>query len=496
MSRTASDTSIDSALALHRAGDFAAAEAAYRRLLDTEPAQAGRLLGVLLLQQRRHAEAATLLAPLSAAARRDVELAVNASLALRGCGRGEEALVAARRAAAVEPARLSVCNALGLAALERGALDEALEAFERGLRAQPGHPALRLHRAQCLRRLDRMQEAGDAFAALVQDDPRLIEAWRGLAQVQAAVGDAEAALASRSQALALAPRDPELAMEQAVALLQAGQAEAAAEAFKQLAAAAPEDAQILAWLGRAELKCGRLDAARAAFDAAQARAPEDPVVAHFRAALSGELPTEVEADYIRRLFDDFADRFERTLVGRLGYAPRALAEFLRTQAGEDHAEVLDLGCGTGLMAAELVREGRVIDGVDLSLRMLAHARGKGLYRSLQAAEALAFLQGASQRWDLIVAADVFVYIAELAALFAAAFERLKAAGVFAFSIELSDSEATELPADTGRYRHAPTQLRGQLAACGFIDIVEQRVDLRLQNDAPVAGVLMLAKRPG
>jgi predicted TPR repeat methyltransferase len=118
--------------------------------------------------------------------------------------------------------------------------------------------------------------------------------------------------------------------------------------------------------------------------------------------------------------------------------------------------VLDLGCGTGLMAVELAAEGRFIDGVDLSTRMLDGARAKGVYRSLYAAEVLEFLRAAQAQWDLIVAADVFVYIADLAPVFAAAFERLPPGGVFAFSIELSASGATELPAETGRYRHAPS----------------------------------------
>jgi predicted TPR repeat methyltransferase len=54
------------------------------------------------------------------------------------------------------------------------------------------------------------------------------------------------------------------------------------------------------------------------------------VVAHFLAALTGELPSGVESDYIRRLFDDFAGHFESTLVGKLGYAtPARLAAFIR-----------------------------------------------------------------------------------------------------------------------------------------------------------------------
>ncbi|MFN7781265.1 MAG: tetratricopeptide repeat protein [Lysobacterales bacterium] len=487
---------LDAALNLHRAGRLDEAEQAYRALLPAQPASAGRLLGVLLLQRERWAEAATVLVPLSKAEPRDAELAVNASLALRRSGQGEPALLAARCATAADPQRMSAWNALGLAALGLEAFEEALAAFERGLQLAPGHPALRLHRAQCLRRLGRLGEAGQAFYELVQADATLLEAWRGLATVNAAVGNHDLALECRARALALQPADPELRLEHAIAQLLHDQAEAAVRSIEALIADGAADAQAWAWLGRAQLKRGEREAARGAFLEAQQRDPEDQVVAHFLAALTGELPGEVESDYIRRLFDDFAGHFEQTLVGKLGYAtPARLAAFIREQAGDDFASVLDLGCGTGLMAVELAAEGRVIDGVDLSTRMLDIARDKGLYRALYAAEVLEFLHASSERWDLIVAADVFVYIAELASVCAAAFERLPPGGVFAFSIERSASDATELPADTGRYRHAPQALRAQLAACGFIDIAERQVEIRLEKGEPVAGVLFLAKRP-
>jgi predicted TPR repeat methyltransferase len=488
---------LDAALNLHRAGRLDEAEHAYRALLPTQPASAGRMLGVLLLQTQRYGEAAAVLAPLSKAEPRDAELAVNASLALRRSGQVEPALLAARCAAAADPQRTSAWNALGLAAMESELLSEALDAFERGLALSPGQPALRLHRAQCLRRLGRFNDAGQAFAELLQADRTLLDAWRGLAAVNAAVGNTDLALECRTQALALQPGDPELRLEQAIALLLHDRLDEAAAAIEALLVDYPGDAQAWAWLGRAELKRGRPEPARRAFDRAHALDPQDAVVAHFRAGLSGELPEAVESEYIRRLFDDFAGHFERTLVGKLAYAtPARLAEFIRANAGDGFASVLDLGCGTGLMAVELAADGREIDGVDLSTRMLDGARTKGVYRSLYAAEALEFLRAAEAQWALIVAADVFVYIADLAPVFAAAFERLPAGGVFAFSVELSASDATELPAETGRYRHVPAALRAQLEACGFAEIREQLVDIRLEKGQPVAGALLLARRPG
>lgn len=496
MSSPSASDPFDTALALHRAGDLSRAERAYRACFPGREVEIGPALSVLLLQQGRFKEAAALLMPLAEVLPADMDVAVNLSLALRRSARTEAALDVARRASHQAPERVSVWNALGLAAMECQRFDEALAALETGLRVAPGNTALALHRSQCLRHLGRHDAALAAFSGLVQASPDLLDAWRGLGNVQAALGHAGAALRSRVQALRLAPRDRDVMFEHGVALMQAGDASAAATVFEALSNT-DEDAQAWCWLGRARLKADDLQGARAAFARAKALAPDDPTIAHFHAATTGELPQSVEGDYIRTLFDDFADRFERTLVGGLGYAtPAHLARLLRAHGADTGDAVLDLGCGTGLMAAELARAGRHIDGVDLSPRMLDHAREKGFYRSLHAAEIVAFLREAEECWDLVIAADVFVYVADLRPVFAAVHDRLAAGGVFAFSVERSAGDDTELVPSTGRYRHAVPRLLAELEAAGFVGVVHEAAMLRRESDQPVQGELLLARRCG
>jgi predicted TPR repeat methyltransferase len=483
-------------LTLHRNGRVQEAETGYRTCLREGDADAGRLLAALLLQQQRFIEAVGVLEPLVGAAPDNAELAVNLSVALRRTGRLHEALQVAERARTLAPAQASCWNALGLAALELDRNEQALAAFDSGLALAPSHPALILHRAHALRRLGRNADALPAFAQVVAADPGLLDGWRGLANTQASLGRLDAALRSRERALALAPDDPEVAFELAVALLQSGSTDAAAERLEAALQAGADDAQVWSWLGRARIKQGDLPAARAAFAQAHARDPDDPVIGHFQAALSGALPQAVESEYIRDFFNAFADRFEPTLVGNLAYdTPARLARALGEHGADSARSVLDLGCGTGLMAQALARPGRVFDGVDLSPRMLEHARAKGLYRNLHAAEIIEFLHGARAQWDLILAADVFVYIAGLQPLFAAVAARLAPGGCFAFSIEASATADTELLPATGRYRHAPARVERELADAGFVDIVREAIVVRLESGQPVAGELILARRP-
>ena len=204
----------------------------------------------------------------------------------------------------------------------------------------------------------------------------------------------------------------------------------------------------------------------------------------------------VESEYIRRLFDDFADHFEHTLVDELRYdTPAQLARLLRRLGADSAANVLDLGCGTGLMGQQLSQPGRVIDGVDLSPRMLERARAKQVYRNLHARELIEFLAETGSNWDLIVAADVFIYVPDPGAAFASTYACLKPGGWFAFSIERSANEDSDLMLQTGRYRQSPERMVRDLAAAGFFDVVQEPIVLREEGGQPVAGVLIVARRP-
>ena len=89
-------------------------------------------------------------------------------------------------------------------------------------------------------------------------------------------------------------------------------------------------------------------------------------------------------DYYR----EFAAYYDRSFADALGYIyPRAIADTLAGCALAGRT-VLDIGCGTGLVAAA-IRDGQprlTIHGVDLSPEMLEKARAKGDYAALFTAD--------------------------------------------------------------------------------------------------------------
>jgi len=95
-----------------------------------------------------------------------------------------------------------------------------------------------------------------------------------------------------------------------------------------------------------------------------------------------DLWTRRSPEESRALYADWADRYDDDMATG-GYATpgriaRALSGFMPLEE-----PVLDFGCGTGISGMALATEGfSLIDGTDISEKMLEHARDKPAYRRL------------------------------------------------------------------------------------------------------------------
>jgi predicted TPR repeat methyltransferase len=247
-------------------------------------------------------------------------------------------------------------------------------------------------------------------------------------------------------------------------------------------------------LGKAALMLGREAEARVEFEAVAAGDADDLLGARAYLARMGAEGGAVTTGYVAALFDDYAPRFDAHLTAALDYrAPELLATALGRR---QWSRVLDLGCGTGLMAKAIAGQFDTMDGVDLSARMLEIARETSLYTRLDCAEAGAWLAGEpTQSVDLVIAADVFCYIEILAPIFREARRVLTPDGLFAFTVQ----DAGEGPSRVGtdlRVHHAETDIRLWARESRFRIQHEARVSARLDRGEPVPGALYVLSPDG
>ncbi|SIQ60904.1 Predicted methyltransferase, contains TPR repeat [Rhizobium sp. RU20A] len=259
-------------------------------------------------------------------------------------------------------------------------------------------------------------------------------------------------------------------------------------------------------LGEYREKAGLVSEAVAAYRAALDLVPEDIFGASLKIALlSGAQKTrQAPSAYVGRLFDDYAERFDAALVERLGYSvPQTLTALLLAATGNRRfAHAVDLGCGTGLLGAELRAQVDRLEGYDLSAGMLAKAEAKGLYDRLGEADlSLApeacgvFAADCSERRaDLAAAADVLMYIGALDPVFAIITRLLAPAGIFAFSVEDAGGNGDVVLRPSLRFAHSEIYVRGLVKRAGMTLLAVEKTTLRKDGAETVPGILFVAQR--
>jgi predicted O-linked N-acetylglucosamine transferase (SPINDLY family)/SAM-dependent methyltransferase len=312
-------------------------------------------------------------------------------------------------------------------------------------------------------------------------------------------GDLEDAERHCRRALALAPRCLSARVTLGNIAVARQQYDQALEHFRTALAVDEHSPAARSNIGSCLYALGRTDEALAAFEKLLQYDPHDALAQHMVAALKGTGATAPPSAYIRDLFDSYAADFERHLVGTLAYrTPEVLAALLGELRPEsDHTlDVLDLGCGTGLAGVALRPWTRSLVGVDLSAGMLERARRRGIYERLCCEELLGFLRAEPDaRYDLVVAADVFVYLGELDSVVAETRRVLRPEGILLFSVELLDAREDQDARSgscfginaTGRYAHASEYLSGLAASAHFTPMRSTDSTLRLDHGTPIAG---------
>lgn len=244
---------------------------------------------------------------------------------------------------------------------------------------------------------------------------------------------------------------------------------------------------------------GAADAAIAAYRRYLTLDPADSMGAAVKLALLTEqTPAALPEAYVRRLFDDYAARFDSSLVRKLAYrGPEKLRAavneiaHLEVNQGRRFTAALDLGCGTGLSGAAFRDVTDWLEGVDLSPGMVEQARQKKLYDALAAGDMVAHLAAATRAFDLVIAADVFVYLGDLAPLMDAIRRVAMPGALIAFTVQRHDGDGYVLGAEH-RYRHSAAYIR---EVCAGFEVLRLEEDVfRQEKGVDVPGLLVVVRR--
>ena len=210
-------------------------------------------------------------------------------------------------------------------------------------------------------------------------------------------------------------------------------------------------------------------------------------------AIEGNNLTTPPENYVKDLFDNYSNNFEKSLVNNLEYsAPKLIAKtLLEIKNLKDLGNVIDMGCGTGLIGKEIKQYCNNLIGVDISQKMLDLANKKNIYNKLYKSEIKNYLTKNDLNFDLFIFADVFVYMGKLNHIFDLIKSKNKKKGHLIFTIELNENKNFFLE-KTGRYSHSKDYIIRCLNKLNYKVLKFLNINLRKHKNGYVKGALILA----
>lgn len=367
----------------------------------------------------------------------------------------KEAIALFRKAIKLSPENASACLNLGAALRQKGALSEAIKWHQRAVELYPQNPHVHSYLGKCL----------------------------------SDCGERDKAIVCFRKALTLAPEDKRSLGALGNIFRLQGNWEAAQSCFEQLVKLQPNDAVTHSNLGVVLKNLGNTSEAVFHFRRALDLDTHNVSARHELAAATGQTTEKTPNEYVRQLFDQYASTFEKHLVDDLEYrAPQLLYQGLTqvVEEGKCFENVLDLGCGTGLCGKFFRKGSKRLSGIDIAPTMIEVAKEKNIYDKLEAVDLTVFMKGINEKYDLFIAADVFVYIGNLEPIFEAIKQCASKKAYIVFSVECTE-KADYLLQYSGRYAHHKNYIQSLVDKENFCMEQSQFVHLRREKNDWVKG---------
>jgi len=384
----------------------------------------------------------------------------------------------------------------GLHTLETGDWPAAEGHFERALALAPGRISVMQNLGITRVRLRRYAEAEPLLRDALAAEPDQAGAWQALAEAQQGLERFEAAASSLEHCFALGADTASLRAQYAQCLARLGRIPEALRAYQEALKRDPKHVATLTELGGLYREAGQFEQAAACFQRALDSGGDPEVLRYFLAAVTHTdgFATPPQ-QYVRQLFDDYAEAFDAHLVKQLGYqGHRQLVDHLPPEAGARFSRALDLGCGTGLCGAQVRSRVDHLVGVDLAPAMVDKARQRAIYDALHVGDIHDFLATAQEPYDLVLAADVFIYVGALEQVFGLLATRMQKGSWLAFTVEDAEPGQTVQLLPSLRYAHSPAYLQDLANRHGYDMVSSQEEAIRFDQQRPVNGRYVYLKR--
>ena len=406
-----------------------------------------------------------------------------------GLEKYDDAIASYKYAIKIDPNYVDAHSNMGIALHHRGSLDAAIESYNKAIKIDPHHPNTLNNMGISLKDKGEFDEAIARYKQAIGVKPDYADAYSNMGAILKIKGDFDGAINYFSRAVHLEPDNASFRHSLGRAQEDMGDLSAAIESYKIVIQTKSDQADFHYDLGNALLRSGQKNAAINSYEKALEVEPGYALADHMLASLSGKTTSTAPKEYVEDLFENYAPRFEDSLVNKLRYeAPKKLANIVFANHPENSiGSILDLGCGTGLVGAELKGSCSYLVGVDLSEAMLEEARKKDAYDELAHEDITTYLSREKLEFDYFISADVFIYVGDLSNIFQLIKSRNRSrGGKLIFSAEHTEKEGYFLE-ESGRYSHSKNYIESLCKKFGYRITYFEKADLREDKGKMLVG---------
>ncbi len=380
----------------------------------------------------------------------------NLGLAYQKTGKIKKAITSMHDAIQLQPDFIKAHVNLGDLYKTGECYSQAIKAYQSALNIEPQNTEVYKRLAYVYILQENIKEAIKCYQAIVQHTPSDTDTWLLIATMLASNGALKEAETTCTRALEKNKNDFRLLCEFGKILCEQDKAIEALDVFQKAKLIEPDDAEI------------------------------NYLISEFKQDKT-TLYTDKQK-YIASVFDNYADTFDSHLSNTLEYrTPQLIHQLaLDIYTNPIKLNILDLGCGTGLCGVYFHNIASSLTGVDLSQRMIDKARERNLYSALYKTDIVDALEHSENKYDLVLAADVFVYVGNLSEIITGCKNTLKKGGILIFSVESVEGDSYKLRA-SGRYGHSTEYIQSLAASNHFSIKATRKTTIRKEGTNAIMG---------
>ena len=345
-------------------------------------------------------------------------------------------------------------------------------------------------------KLSEFNKAISSYEEAISIQPGYVEAYYNLGNLYHQMGELDKAVRNFKKVVALDPDYSKVHPNKTLLVIyffSKGEINNALETLQTWIKSNPDDALLFNMMGGCYLSLREFKMSIQSYEKALELKPDYAIPQHMINSLKGHTSKSPPKEYVKNLFDDYAERFNDSLVQGLQYKlPFIIKDLIQNISSKSKfAKTIDLGCGTGLSGNGLSEISEHLSGIDISENMISKADELDVYDNLYTGDIVEALNAVQENFDLFVALDVLIYVGDVESIFKTVHKYSNPESIFVFSTEIQEESGYSL-LSSSRYSHSDSYIMNQ-ASGKFVLIKSKDTVIRKEGNNLIHGKIYFFK---